>query len=121
MFCSTSISTTSYQSRRARSSSTNSSLTPAATSFLLFCLSQAINASLFLLLAPSIFSISLMSSTVMVMSSRTRPTDTTIFLPPSNLTMGTFLALPPVIRFKAAATICTICVMYTRQFDIGFL
>ena len=115
MFCSTSISTTSYQSRRARSSWTSSSLTPAATSFRLFCLSQAISASLFLLLAPSIFSISLISSTDMVMLACTLPTVTTIFLPPLGWEIDTFvlLALPPVIRFKAAATICTIFVLHT--------
>ena len=89
-----------------------------ATSFLLFCRSQAISASLFLLLAPSVFSISLTSSAVRVMSSCTRPTETTIFLPPLSWQMGTFLVtLPPVIRFKVAATICTIYVMYTRRFS----
>ena len=96
--------TTSYHSRSSLSICTSSSRTPGATSFLLFRLSQAIKLSLFLLLAPIIFSISLMSSAVIVMLSWTLPTDTTIFLPPLCLLRGTFLALPPVILLRMAAT-----------------
>ena len=74
--------THSYHSRSSLSIWTSSSRTPGATSFLLFRLSQAIKLSLFLLLAPIIFSSSLTSWAVMVMSPWILPTDTTIFLPP---------------------------------------